>query len=222
MAYRVILSSGLPRQNIKRDRPSTLLDKISKFDAWIVPIIVVLFTLYFRRIVDYIRDNTVFRLLFIATLVLVAVALHIVRSLLRRHTHNKEKGIVLYSLGIQFVTILSPISDSAHNKMIPSYFLPRDSIVDCIVTEIVRSYNVESIVALRVRNTPPTEPSEVDSSFNLPEQGQPTEDYNLLLCTRKAREGINKIVHIFPDVQLTYMECLKIRSQINQYLLNGA
>jgi hypothetical protein len=229
MAYRIILSPSLTRQNDTRTGQSTTtyytMTIIRIIIIWIIPIIIaVLIRDNNRKILDYFKNENLLKIILIVIFGAVPVLLFI-NAMIRNHsTTKKGKGIALYSFGIQIGTILSSSSPTSTTnlsdvKLIPEAFIPRDSIVDCIVIETIYSYKVQSIVALRICNTLPKETFKDDNISINAQQEQSIKDYNLFIHTRKVRESTKKIIPIFPDDEMTYMECLRIRSQINNYLM---
>lgn len=69
-------------------------------------------------------------------------------------------------------------------------FLARDEIRDCVVNEFILSYKVRSVVMFRVyRSNPET-----------------------------SKKVSIRLVEAFPNVEMTYTECLRARSQIMVYL----
>jgi hypothetical protein len=142
--------------------------------------------------------------------------------LLRRNKVRKLKVAALYPLGIQLGTI--PVVVTAENTyglvtatedktMTPDIFLHRDSIIDCIVVESVLSYKVQSVVMLRLCESPTT-----DVKVQKHQTDNNGDDDCTLDRTRTDRDTAIKLIQLFADVDMTYMECLTIRSKINNYL----
>jgi hypothetical protein len=69
-------------------------------------------------------------------------------------------------------------------------FLARDEIRDCVVNEFILSYKVRSVVMFRVYCTNP----------------------------ETSKKASIRLVEAFPNVDMTFSECLKARTQITSYL----
>jgi hypothetical protein len=69
-------------------------------------------------------------------------------------------------------------------------FLARDEIRDCVVNEFIFSYKVQSVVMFRVYRSDP----EISKKASI------------------------RLVEAFPNVDMTFSECLKARTQITAYL----
>lgn len=109
---------------------------------------------------------------------------------------SRLPAVALYPIGLQLCTIPSSSTENPiSSRITPVLFFPREIVLDCVVAEIVYSYKVESIVALRV-----CEESE-NKTWPPSENGSAT-----------------RLVDVFPNVNMTYMECMAVRSQINEYL----
>ena len=92
----------------------------------------------------------------------------------------RQVVLSVYPIGIQL--------DSNNSSGIPT-FVPREDVVDCVVTEIIRAHCVFSTLVIRVRQ-------------------QPANDDN---------DSI-RLIPAFPGVEMTYKECLTMRHEINKYL----
>jgi hypothetical protein len=119
---------------------------------------------------------------------------------------SRVPAVAVYPVGLQLCTIPSSSTErkdseyvyipTASSKITPGIFFPREIVLDCVVAEIVYSYKVESFVFLRLCK-------------DAENQTLPT----------SQDESAAKLMAVFPNVHMTYMECLAVRSQINEYLL---
>jgi hypothetical protein len=149
---------------------------------------------------------------------------------MQRSAHGEEvEAIALYPLGIQMGTLAveeatTAVSTHASSsaKFIPREFWSRETIVDCVVTELVYSYKVQSAVMLRtIRTTDDITNTEAYSRLKMDVVSSTSKDDNmtdLLNQKHKERKRANGLIRLYSDVEMTYMECLIIRSQINKYL----
>jgi hypothetical protein len=124
-------------------------------------------------------------------LVLVAAVLY---WRARSNTSGRGAVVSIYPLGVQLSTVCRSIdptvTDLALCRMIPRMFIPRYQIVDCIVTEVIWAHKVQSMVVFRVSI-----------------QSQSTDDTAM------------QLVGAFPGIEMTYLECLQYRRQINSSLI---
>jgi hypothetical protein len=94
-----------------------------------------------------------------------------------RKKANLERTVTMYPLGVQ----LSGPTGTPR-------FLPRDVVVDCVVTEVILAHKVISVVIFRV----------------------------------KGRNGTTELVDAFPGMDMTYVECLTVRSKIMDCLQDSS
>jgi GPI-GlcNAc transferase complex, PIG-H component len=112
-------------------------------------------------------------------------------------TSRRGAAVSIYPLGVQLSTVCTPTkgmdatvdSNEHYYRMTPRMFIPRDRIVDCIVTEVIWAHKVQSLVVFRVSN-----------------QSQRSDDTAV------------QLVSAFPGIEMTYIECLQYRRQINSCL----
>jgi pseudouridine synthase len=92
----------------------------------------------------------------------------------------------------------------------PSVFIPLNVVLDCIVYEVIQIACVRSVVSLRVRHNDSDQKSALKTRSwasqvaGVREVQLPPPDYRL--------------IPLFQGVQLTYRECMEIRSEIQQRL----
>ena len=158
------------------------------------------------------------------SMILIAASVFILFVILlrRKPKHKLMEAIALYPLGIQMGTISVVDPNSSDIKLSPNKFLHRETIVDCIVTELVYSCKVQSSVMLRInQDVESTNTVRSPIAANKIDAHHDDDDDDVtdkLARTRTARENVTNLVRLFSDVEMTYMECLEIRSQINNYL----
>ena len=158
------------------------------------------------------------------SMILIAASVFILLIILLRPKpkHKPMEAIALYPLGIQMGTISVVDPNSSDIKLSPNKFLHRETIVDCIVTELVYSYKVQSSVMLRInQDVESTNTVRSPITANKIDAHHDDDDDDVtdkLARTRTARENVTNLIRLFTDVEMTYMECLEIRSQINNYL----
>jgi hypothetical protein len=106
---------------------------------------------------------------------------------------GRGAAVSIYPLGVQLSTVcrgIDPtVADLTRCRILPRVFIPRDRIVDCIVTEVIWSHKVQSMVVFRVSNRAPS-----------------------------SDDNAMQLVCAFPGVEMTYLECLHYRRQINSCL----
>ena len=154
-------------------------------------------------------------------MILIAASVFILFVILlrRKPKHKLMEAIALYPLGIQMGTISVVDPNSSDIKLSPNKFLHRETIVDCIVTELVYSYKVQSSVMLRInQDVESTNTVRSPITANKIDAHHDDDVTDKLARTRTARENVTNVIRLFTDVEMTYMECLEIRSQINNYL----
>jgi hypothetical protein len=224
MTYRRIISPTLLRQQgatigVTREKERAA-SEISLF--YLIPtVVLVAVTKYNIPVDDYIAISWTF------IFVIGTAIFKLVTILLQRKTHGKGiEAIALYPLGIQLGTLVvdgSTLSNhtSTKVKLIPQEFLHRETIVDCVVTELVYSYKVQSAVMLRTKQ-PTDEIKNAKGNSSLNDGSTKTApDSNMtdsLTRTRKSRESVNDLIRLFSDVEMSFLECLVIRAHINDYL----
>ncbi len=188
----------------------------TSLNNFIAPVVLVIVT-NFKDLID--AKNSYNKRWISMTLIVASILTLLVILLRRKPKHKLMEAIALYPLGIQMGTISVDDPNSSDIKLTPNEFLHRETIVDCIVTELVYSYTVQSSVMLRINQ-------DVESTNNVrsPTKVNKTDAHDdddvtdKLARTRTARESVTNIIRLFSDVEMTYMECLGIRSQINNYL----
>jgi hypothetical protein len=108
--------------------------------------------------------------------------------------------VSIYPIGIQIECVvrssLSRKTDDEHRvthrtRRRKPIFVPRETVIDCVVSEVVHSHKVGSKVLFRVGVGPKFHQSDV----------------------------YVHLVDAFPGVEMTYEECLAMRAEINRYLL---
>jgi hypothetical protein len=106
-----------------------------------------------------------------------------------------ECVVSIYPIGIQIECfVLSSRSGQADVQMIghrEPIFFPRETVIDCVVSEVVHSHRVSSNLLFRIGEWPKFSRSEV----------------------------YVHLVEAFPGVELTVVECLAMRAEMNRYLL---
>ena len=199
MPRRIILP---PKGTNGSDHRRTDVSIWKRLDLWIVPCMLAVGYHVWTW-----RDPGVFTIL-ILSIVVVAWTLIFHRNHLA-DDGKRIPAVVLYPIGIQLCKItVSSKTEIEENgfesasviikaNIVPGIFLFRDVVLDCVVAEIVHSYKVESRAFLRIFG----------------------ETQNL--GTQSSGKPVAKLIDIFPDVNMTYMECLFVRSQINEYLRNS-
>jgi hypothetical protein len=197
---------------------------VNKISTLVVlaPIAFTLLVTYSKELID---DDKPYNQ--ITVFVIIAAIMAQVIILSRRTPKHKEmEAMALYPLGIQLGTIPVDVTMNASNlsdiKLTPQEFLHRETIIDCVVIELVYSYKVQSAVILRTKQRHDEfKNANLHSTFTGNTTTGSTEDDDAtksLTQTRRARESINNLIHLFSDFEMTYVECLRIRSQINNYL----
>ena len=153
----------------------------------------------------------------------VVVVLTLVITLSQNSTHETGiEAIAFYPLGIQLGAL--SVDDTTINKLIPKEFLHRETIVDCIVTELVFSFKVQNAVMLRTKLPPDEIKNTKEQSLQYDyatNDGRNDNFIDTLSRTRKARENVNDLIRLFSDTEITYIECLIIRAEINKYLVEA-
>jgi len=111
--------------------------------------------------------------------------------------HKKGVAVMLYPIGVQLTTVyfLNGDQGEAAEQIVQenACFIPRDQIIDSVVTEVVLAHKVRSVIVFRLRHSHRSDNPNQHAAIQL-------------------REA-------FPGVDLTYNECLAIRSQINNYIM---
>lgn len=113
---------------------------------------------------------------------------------MKNQVAQRDIVVEIYPLGIQIETITqdrSTIPPSQRRTVGKAIFLPREVVVDCVVNEVVLGHKVLSQLLFRVR------------------------------CS-SLKEGLAdtvRLVQAFPGVEMTYVECLAMRAEINKFLL---
>lgn len=129
--------------------------------------------------------------------------------LARSRSQNEANRVAallsLYPLGVQLATVSIATTGTNAGKKIPSttmprLFLPRDQIVDCIVTEVVWAHKVLSTVVFRMSSSQYHNLDDNDDDSSPPS------------CATQ------QLISAFPGVEMTYLECLAARSQIEAFL----
>ena len=210
MMHQRIISPALLRQRNETKSAvrgeERVVHEIS-FNYFIAPVFLLVVGANYKDLIhDYIPCHWMYMLvIFLAISALITTISH------RRPRRNKYiEAIVLYPLGIQMGTI----PNDGKTTLIPQQFLHRETIVDCVVTELVYSYKVQSAVVIRTKKRQYDE-SKAPATTGIVHDDLST---NKLTRTRQERESVNTLIRLFSDVEMTYMECLTIRSQINCYL----
>lgn len=123
---------------------------------------------------------------------------------------SKGVAVFMYPLGVQLATVSfnkvvpNAVATAIPSTTTPRLFLPRDQILDCIVTEVIWAHRVQSTVVFRVRRS-----SQCDTPLQLAKTN--------VMAKTAAKEQI-QLVSAFPGAEMTYVECLTARLQINAYL----
>jgi hypothetical protein len=127
----------------------------------------------------------------------------------RKCEHGRTIAVVaLYPLGIQLGSIPSCM------EVKDSKIVSKDN-----VTEIIYSHKVQSLVVLRICHVTKSPFATVDMCTST--GGRPIPVDNARNCSKhESRRTATKWIDVFPGVEMTYMECLMARSQINEYLVN--
>jgi hypothetical protein len=106
-----------------------------------------------------------------------------------------ECVVSIYPIGIQIECFVlssqsgqADVQMSGHRKPI---FFPRETVIDCVVSEVVHSQRVSSKLLFRIGEWPKFSRS----------------------------EAYVHLVEAFPGVELTFVECLAMRAEMNRYLL---
>jgi len=110
---------------------------------------------------------------------------------------NKGVAVMLYHAGVQLATV-SLLNDRWTEAVTApgnARFIPRDQIIDCVVTEVILAHKIQNVVVFRLHRRSSRTAHAHDVSADAIE-----------------------LVNAFPGVDLTYVECCAIRSQINSYL----
>jgi len=111
---------------------------------------------------------------------------------------NKGIAVMLYHVGVQLTTV-SLLNDRWTESVTTApgnaRFIPRDQIIDCVVTEVILAHKIQNVVVFRLQRRS----RRANHAHDVP------------------ADSI-ELVNAFPGVDLTYMECCAIRSQINSYL----
>jgi hypothetical protein len=107
-----------------------------------------------------------------------------------------ECVVSIFPIGIQIECVvrssLSRKTDDEHRtRRRKPIFVPRETVIDCVVSEVVHSHKVGSKVLFRIGVGPKFHQSDV----------------------------YVHLVEAFPGVEMTYEECLAMRAEINRYLL---
>lgn len=220
MEHCSIISPALQRQqnttvNHGQCKAKTGYEISLYYQYLIPPVVLVVVTNYTNR---FDKDKT-FSWTYV--LVIAAAVFTLIALLGQRKANGKEvEAIALYPLGIQ-LGILSMDDTSTSEIFVPQEFLHREAIVDCVVTELVYSYKVQSAVMLRTRPTDEIENAKAQSLLTdntATNSGQAGNMSDTFARKRNARERVTGLIRLFTDAEMTYLECLMIRSQINNYL----
>lgn len=144
-------------------------------------------------------DQNVEPLAVVAFLGCLMAAIYFVRSIGESNDSAGNKGVavMLYHVGVQLATV-SLLNDRWTQSVTApgnARFIPRDQIIDCVVTEVILAHKIQNVVVFRLQRR---------SSRAVHAHDVPADSIEL--------------VNAFPGVDLTYMECCAIRSQINSYL----
>ena len=219
MTYRKIISPALMRQQNATNTTERGDDGTFDMSQYAPHVFTILFT-NFRDLMDDSKPSNQ-----IYVFMIIVSVLTLVTMLVRRKPKRKEmEAIALHPLGIQLGTI--PVDVNVNNfsssdiMLTPQEFLRRETIIDCVVTELVFSYKVQSAVILRIKQ-PHDEFKNVNPMSTFTDNKTDAEDDGItksLTRTRRSREIIYCLIHLFSDFEMTYLECLNIRSQINNYL----
>jgi hypothetical protein len=138
----------------------------------------------------------------IPVLLMMIVVAAIWGTALNHTTFKSDKGIaiMMYAWGIQLsnVIVTERSDGTTHYHPLNPRFIPRDMIVDCIVTEVVLAHKIQSMVALRTK-------IDQHSPWSPP------------FCPDRNESPI-QLVCVLPGVHLSYRECLVVRNQIMNYL----
>lgn len=108
-------------------------------------------------------------------------------------SNNKGVAITLYHAGVQLAMV--SLSKGRSGDVIQQEnprLIPRDQIIDCIVTEVVLAHRVQTVVVFRLRK-------------------QPSDTQEKEACSIQ-------LVNAFPGIDLSFMECCAIRSRVKSYL----
>ena len=136
--------------------------------------------------------------------VLAALCL-LVLSALRSSVSSQLKlsrgvSVSMYHIGVQLATVwVSKDSDNSIVQECNPRFIPRDQIIDCVVTEVVLAHRIQSVVVLRLQK-----------NIN----GQAA----IKASSRHRQDDSIQLVNAFSGVDLNYSECAVIRSRIKAYL----
>ena len=113
--------------------------------------------------------------------------------------HTRGVSVSLYHVGVQLTTVwMSKDNDSCICREKYLRFIPRDQIIDCIVTEVVLAHRVQSVVVLRLHHN--------------------IQKTKAMTTNHQTENGSIQLVNAFPGVDLNYSECCVIRRRIKLYL----
>jgi hypothetical protein len=233
MAHRIIAAPAVARRLGPHEARMERL--LFWKNVWIVPIVAAWSCMFIYR---YCYNNTLQNLMKVMSpttslrqltpLIALTILSCVVVYFSRKCEHGRTIAVVaLYPLGIQLGSIpwCMNVKDSKieskdnATKITPNIFLPRDCILDCIVTEIIYSHKVQSLVVLRICDATKSPFATVDMCTST--GGRPIPVDNARNCSaHESRRFATKLIDVFPGVEMTYMECLMTRSQINEYLVN--
>jgi hypothetical protein len=233
MAHRIIAAPAVARRLGPHEARMERL--LFWKNVWIVPIVAAWSCMFIYR---YCYNNTLQNLMKVMSpttslrqltpLIALTILSCVVVYFSRKCEHGRTIAVVaLYPLGIQLGSIpwCMNVKDSKieskdnATKITPNIFLPRDCVLDCIVTEIIYSHKVQSLVVLRICDATKSPFATVDMCTST--GGRPIPVDNARNCSaHESRRTATKLIDVFPGVEMTYMECLMARSQINEYLVN--
>jgi hypothetical protein len=217
MVHRIIISPALQRQQsttINQVRNTTrTVDDIVLYCRYLIPPVVLAVATKYNSRID--KNNTYSWMYVLVT----AAAVTLIAMFKQRKANGKEvQAVALYPLGIQLGT-LAVDNTSTNERLIPREFLHRETVVDCVVTEVVHSYKVQSAVMLRTAHVTVQSLLNNDRATKNGQDGTTGSNKgDIFTRTRNSRDRVNCLIRLFTDVEMTYVECLTIRSQINMYL----
>ncbi len=151
------------------------------------------------------------------------------------NTINEMEHVVsVYPLGIQLYSTTTSQQQRGtmkqhilHKHQTTPRFIPREDIIDVIVSEVILSYKVMSVLLFRTRRRPP--PSHPSSTTPTPTTTTTTTPNTSSLSpssledwTLEQRRSNVQLIPVFPlianDDVLTYQQCLLLREQITRAL----
>jgi len=147
----------------------------------------------FESLAETVMSTTAENLTPVSAVVLVVLSLLIsLRSRGSKNDRCRGIAVMIYPIGVQLTEVSMKDDDDIGSNYLQENprFIPRDQIVDCVVTEVVLAHRVQSVVVFRVSTS------------------------------KDRHSGSFQLINAFPGVNLTYRECLSVRGQIMDCLRN--